>query len=316
MFDTIISGMWEIVQKENIKFLKYPDKDIPAMKDYYTMQRLRNLRIALEPMVFNQLNETYGKKLNDFWETYTPPLRSSKTFVVIERRCHPNMWFVLRNILWSGSSLGMSIVIYCSDENEGYIRGLLADKVDSFHIIPFFKGEGDAKNGIIDYNDLLTRYTTYEQILDLTGASYMITVQMDNYFRRKMINELFIHEYYGAPWAWDHTAPGGSGVTFRRIQLMIDICKKYRPALQILIEETGEDCWWNNVLRLEKAHIPLFSFRWRIINESSHLCIIEDEKQLSFYNPFIIHQSWTYIDMNWTFDLYINYWRALLEIKI
>jgi len=62
MFDTIISGMWEIVQKENIKFLKYPDKDIPAMKDYYTMQRLRNLRIALEPMVFNQLNETYGKK--------------------------------------------------------------------------------------------------------------------------------------------------------------------------------------------------------------------------------------------------------------
>jgi hypothetical protein len=316
MFDATISAMWQIVQKENTIFDNYPDLDVTAMRNYYVKQRLRNLRIALEPLIFNQLNETYGKKLNDFWENYTPPLRSSKTFVLIERRCHPNMWFVLRNILWSGSSLGMSIVIYCSNENEGYIRSFLADKVDSFHIIPFFKGEGDSKNGIIDYNDLLTRYTTYQEILYLTGASYMITVQMDNFFRRQMIEDLFIHDYYGAPWAWDHSAPGGSGVTFRRIQLMIDLCKKYRPDISVLIEEAGEDCWWNNVLRLEKAHIPLFSFRWRIINESSHVCIIEEEKHLSFYNPFIIHQSWTYIDRFWTFDLYINYWRALLEIKI
>jgi hypothetical protein len=97
---------------------------------------------------------------------------------------------------------------------------------------------------------------------------------------------------------------------------MIDICKKHRPDLSILIKEEGEDCWWNKVLVEEKAIIPHFRHRWRVIVESHHICIVEEEKKVSHYDHFIVHQAWTYVDLDYEFDFYLKYWRALLEIKI
>jgi hypothetical protein len=317
--DKTIQSMWSIIQNENNKLIKKSINSSENEIEILKKQRLRNLRVALEPFVFNQLNETYGHKLSEFWQTYLPPLRAKQTFVIIERRSHPNFWFVLRNLAWSGPSL--SVVIFCSDENIAFIRGLLGDKASAFYLIPFFKKESpsddpSSRRAIEEYNDLLTNYLVYQKIYELTGAEYMITVQMDNYFRKKLVPELFIDDYYGAPWGWNHETPGGSGVTFRRINLMIDICKKYRPDLSILIKEEGEDCWWNKVLVEEKAIIPHFRHRWRVIIESAHICVVEEGEKVSYYDHFIVHQAWTYVDLYYEFDFYLKYWRALLEIKI
>ena len=58
--------------------------------------RLHAFRMELEPYIYHYLIEQYGFRLNAVWDSYTPPLKSDKAYVLVERRAHPNYLFILK----------------------------------------------------------------------------------------------------------------------------------------------------------------------------------------------------------------------------
>ena len=272
-----------IYEVANIERKKHPDKSI-----------LDANRQTLEPYIYMYLMESYGPMLEAHWKTYVPPKKSENVFMIAERRAHPNFRFILQNIAWAGPD--MAVYLFCSDENLAFIEALLGDKKVHFHIIPVFIGNPDREQGKISYNNLLTDYRFYQRI----DANYVLTVQMDNIFRKKIDPLMFVGDYWGNPWHWKPSAPGGGGATVRRINAMIELCRTHRPDPNSLFEGI-EDNWFCNHV----TAYPDLSFRAQHMMET---VIVED--------PYILHQFWTFAHeyLHLSRDKFIETWRKLLTI--
>lgn len=261
---------------------------------YNGLEALNEYRLQLEPFIYMYLTEKYGPMLLDHWKTYAPPKESDYAFVIVERRSHPNFRFILQNIAWAAPY--MSVYIFCSDENKPYIHALLDNKVQCYNIIEVFKGNPSRDKGVQDYNRLLTNYTFYESI----KAKYMVTVQMDNIFRRKLPYSIFVDDYWGNPWFWLKYAAGGGGCTVRRIEYMIQLCKDHRPNLNEPFN-VNEDSWISE----KTLDYPDIDFRTEFCMES-----------IPAKNPYVLHQFWTfsnpYIEL--PPEIFMRYWTKLLTI--
>jgi hypothetical protein len=251
----ILRGMYEIVQTES----KDPNN-------------LDALRCSLEPFVYTYLQQKYGAMLQTFWESYLPPKKSEHVFLIAERRAHPNFLFILQNIAWAGPH--MAVYIFCSEDNQSFVKALLGNKCEHYHIIPIFTGNPSREEGKIAYNNLFTDYRFYQ----LIDATYMLTVQMDNFFRKKIDPAMFIGDYWGNPWSWNEAAAGGGGATVRRIAAMIDLCRVHRADPNVPFNGT-EDIWFSDRV----TAYPDISFRFTYMMESVH---VED--------PYMVHQFWTF----------------------
>jgi hypothetical protein len=238
------------------------------------LDRLHAFRIELEPYIYHYLIEQYGLRLNTVWESYVPPLKSDKAYVLVERRAHPNYPFLLKMMAWAAPHL--SVYLVCSDENFEFIKAILGDKIEHFHIIVAYSGEVDRDQGRAEYNQLLTDASFYEQI----DAEYMMTMQMDVFLRRKLTDDLFCGDYWGAPWGWCQESAGGGGATIRRVQKMIEICKAERDDPLAPCKE-GEDSWIADRVQ----DFPSLDFRSAHIMES-----------MPAEDPVIVHQFWTFLD--------------------
>jgi hypothetical protein len=290
-----IEGLREVIKHE---FLTYNSNE---------NKRLHHFRIVFEPYIYNILIKRYSNYLDDFWKNYFPPKRSDKAFVIIERRCHPNYWFILRNIAWANPD--MSVYIICSDQNESFIKTLLGDKVEHFNILPLFKGSPDRDEAIKEYNMLLTDYTFYEKI----NAKYMLTIQMDVFIRKKLTDDIFTGDYWGAPWAWKQELPGGGGATIRNISKMIELCKysnKYEKIDGVIGQGQGqgEDSWISDKIMSLGWTFPDIEIRKRSIMES-----------IPTPDPFIIHQFWTFFSTfshHFDSDVFYNFLNHMLTFYI
>jgi len=227
---------------------------------------LSHFRYTFEPYIYNVLLLRYGAILETFWKTYQPT-KSDKAFVIVERRCHPNFWFVLRNIAWANP--GMSVYIFCSDVNIDFLRALIGDK--NIHLIQVFTGSPSREEAIKEYNAFLTSPTMYQAI----DAEWIITVQMDVFIRRKIPDSIFMGEYWGYPFGWNQTYAGGGGATVRNVKKCYELCINNTNI------DTTEDVWFCERV----TDIPLYDIR-------NHYII---ENTIS-YNPYIVHQFWTFID--------------------
>lgn len=179
---------------------------------------LRIWRNRYDPMVYQYLISKYGSMLDEFWNTYTPPLQSEKAFVIVERRCHTNLWFVLRNIAYYGR--GWSIYLFCSRQNEAYCRSVLGKNVENIHLIVQFEEYADGETGLREYNELLKQRAFWEKI----DAESICTIEMDCYLRKKIPDELLDYDYVGTPWGWSLQIPGGTGLTIRKKGAMLHCC--------------------------------------------------------------------------------------------
>jgi len=232
--------------------------------------RLHAFRTELEPYMYHYLIEQYGLRLNAIWENYVPPLKSDKAYVLVERRAHPNYPFILKMMAWAAPHL--SVYLVCSHENLEFIKMILGDKLEHFHIIVAYSDEVDREQGRAEYNQLLTDPDFFE----LIDAEYMITMQMDVFLRRKLTDDLFCGDYWGAPWNWCPQRAGGGGATIRRVQKMIEVCKN-----NALTSNEGEDSWMSDRIQ----DFPPLEFRRAHIMES-----------MSAEDPMIVHQFWTFLD--------------------
>jgi len=272
----------------------YEVAKIEKTKHTDTTKRLDVYRNVLEPYFYSYVVENFGTMLQQFWETYQPPLESENCYVIVERRAHPNFRFILQNMAWAAPH--MAVYIFCSDENRAFIDALLGDKVVHYHIFEVFNGDVSREEGKNGYNAIMTDYRFYQAM----RSKYMLTIQMDNIIRRKIPSSMFIGDYWGNPWAWQTGTPGGGGATVRRIAAMIDMCKTHRPDPSVGIPPL-EDAWVAERTRV----FPDFEFRRQHLMES-----------IPVNDPVILHQFWTFTDayLEMPRDEVVHYWKQLLTL--
>lgn len=259
-------------------------------------KQLDTYRTVLEPYIYHYLIERNMSYLNEFWKTYTPPKEAKNAFVLVERRAHPNFEFLLKNIAWADPK--NSVYIFCSDLNIKFIHAVLGDKAEHYKIIPIFKGDVPREQGKMEYNKLLTSSFFYRMI----KADYVLTVQMDTFFRRKLPPEIYTGDYWGNPWAWKPHIPGGGGATVRRVKKMIELCDTFKYD-EI---EGGEDSWFSYNLMKMNGEYPSQKMRTEFIMES---CVTME--------PYILHQFWTYVEQYLSLpkEHFVRFWSSLLELQ-
>jgi hypothetical protein len=174
----------------------------------------------------------------------------------------------------------MSVYIFCSDENIDFVKSLLLDKAPDFNIVQAFQGDASRERGKKEVDNLLSNYTVYESI----DADYIMTVEMDTFYRKHVPKTIFQGTYWGNPWAWTAKTPGGGGVTIRNVKKVAAHCKKLRPDItKDLI--TAQDAWLSDTTYEEKEPFPDLQFRATHIMEN-----------IPVPDSVAVHQFWTYLD--------------------
>ncbi len=234
---------------------------------------LRKLRVQLEPFVYNYLIQTYGRQLDDFWQKHSFPKKAEHAWVLVERRIHPNFWFVLRNLAWAGPN--MSLYIFCSDYNISFLKELLGAKAEQVHLIPVFKGEGAFQEATDDYQVIFKKAEFYKMI----DAEYMLKIELDCFLRRAIPPEIFVGDFYGAPWIWAPEKAGGGGLNVRRVAALAELCEKLRD-----YNTVPEDGWLGAKLTELGYVIPPLELRRHVFSENYPV-----------HNPVGVHQFWTFL---------------------
>ncbi len=237
-------------------------------------ETLDRYRCDLEAYIWQHFMFKYGPALDNFWKTHQFPKKADKAWVIVERRCHPNLWFLIRNIAWAAPNF--SLYIYCSDENYSFIKALLGDKFNNVNIFIWFKGFATRQEGKDQYAQTFKLPGFYK----LIDAEYMIRAEPDTYLRHKIPNEIFRDDFYGAPWGWNAEMPGGGGLHIRKIKSMIDLCTKANHG-----GAEGEDYWLGQKIIEYGYKYPELEFRKKIFSENFPVA-----------DPIGVHQFWTFLE--------------------
>ena len=244
-------------------------------------------RMALEPLVFGVLIRKYGSYLKKFWDSYTVPV-NTKRIVIVERRIHPNLAFILYNAAYYGEGWGLTII--CSDANEDYCKSIVGSK--NVAVIPMFTGTGTPAQGKQEYNELLQSTKFYS----LFGEDHLCIMETDCYFRRKIPEWVLQYDLIGCPYQWDETMAGG-GLSFRNRQAMLEICEAFPE------KNTAQDVYlWEGAVKLGKK-VPPFEESVTQLTES-----------VFSTNPFGVHQWWTFFFPNEMPDAEI-FFKELLTLQ-
>lgn len=207
--------------------------EFQELTEYLSPSDRHGKRMELEKLVFSGLKMRYGEFFQKIWAKWNPPIGSDRKIVIVERRIHENLEFILANCAWAGQEGGWELAIVCSDVNEAYVRDLVGSR--NIQILPFFQGNPTPEKGKVEYNSLLQSSDFYR----LFKEDYLCLVEMDCYFRKQIPDSVLSCDYIAAPYAWDGASAGG-GLSFRRRSAMLEICEacpEKLPAQDIFISE-------------------------------------------------------------------------------
>lgn len=246
-------------------------------------------RMALEPLIYGILQRKYGAFLKRFWDSHTIPSTTNKRIVIVERRIHPNLAFVLYNCAYYGSDWGITLL--CSDSNLEYCKSIVGDK-PTVTVTPIFTGVGSQEQGKQEYNQLLQTADFYRSFSEDT----LCFVETDCYFRRKIPEWVLTYDLVACPYTWDEEVAGG-GLSFRNRQAMIEICETFPIKLE------AQDVYlWNGARELG-MNLPQFQTAADQLTES-----------VFSLNPFGTHQWWTFFFPKQLPDAE-RYFRELLTLQ-
>jgi Protein of unknown function (DUF5672) len=244
--------------------------EFPEPMSEISGERKHLKRLRLETLVFDILKRKYSSILCDFWETYKVPKNSDKCVVLIERRIHENLFFLLRNAGYFAR--GWSICIVCSDMNLQFCKEISGHNKENIQFLPIFKGNPEPAIGKKEYNGLLQTADFYKQL----DAECLLCMETDTYLRRQIPEDLLEYDYAACPYEWDETFSGG-GITFRKRSAMIRICES------IAEKNTNQDVYICDGIRKLGYKMPEFMKGITYFAES---CFYED--------PVGVHQWWTF----------------------
>jgi hypothetical protein len=256
-----------------------------------TTEQRHKKRMALDPFIYGILQSKYGKLLQTFWQTHTVPKETDSYFVLVERRIHPNIEFVLQNAAYFGRHWG--IILVCSDINLEYLKQICAPQKNTIHFLPWFQGNPDPHLGKTEYNHLLKQSEFYKSL----PGEHHIFLKVDTYFRKAIPDAWKEYDLVAAPYEWDESSVGG-GLSYRKKQSMIAICDSQDDTS---IDEDAFLCQGAKALGMR---LPLFELGLTYVSES---CIYED--------PIGVHQWWTFFFPNETDDA-DEIFHSLLSLEI
>lgn len=196
-------------------------RSIPISRD--VSDPYHSARTQLEHFVFESLNARYGNALNAHMANCKIPKVSDKALVIVERRCHPNLEFVIKNALFFNP--GFALHIFCSRANLEFITLILGKHVHDVHIHIVWEGIGTPVEGRVEYNNLLCTRKFWETFTE----EHLILFETDCYFLRPVPPTIFDYDYVAAKWAWKPEHAGGGGLSYRKRSVMLDICDRYKP---------------------------------------------------------------------------------------
>ena len=239
---------------------------------------IHKVRMDLEEPVFDHLRATYGAFYRTFWENTSFAKEAKQTVLLVERREHPNIEFVLQNVMYycSQSEQPFSLTIVCSDANVDYVKGVLGNHVETTQIIPYFKGIGTRDEGRNEYNAAFKSAAFWNQI----NAEYILSIQTDCYLLQPIPPVFWTYEYIACSWSWNPNCVGGGGLTWRKKDTVLHIIE----AMQGKEGFEGEDCFFSEGCALVNAKSPGFEEAMSYFVES---CFTETK-------PIGVHQWWTY----------------------
>jgi len=227
-------------------------------------------RTHLEPLIFDILKRKYFRLFEEYWRNNSVVKDANKTIVIVERRIHENLAFILHNVFYYARD--WSITVICSDVNFAYIKTICTNNADNVKIIPVFQGNPSRDEGRAQYNDILKEEFFY-QLLD---AQHLFFVEMDSYLRKPIDESMFEYDYVAAPYGWDESSAGG-GMSYRKRSVMLDICKNFKS------ETLMQDCYALEGIKALKYKMPEFMKGMEYVAES---CYVDD--------PMGLHQWWTF----------------------
>lgn len=238
---------------------------------------IHKVRTELEEPVYDQLRKTYGAFYKAFWNTITIPKDAPNTIMLVERRPHPNMEFVLQNAVYfcSKSSHPFSLTVVCSDENEDYVKEILGKHALTTHIIPYFKGIGTRDQGRDEYNKAFKSLSFWANL----KADYVLSIQTDSYLLRPLPDVFWTYDYIACPWVWKPGFVGGGGLTWRKKEVVVRIIEHMGQREYF----DGEDCFFSQGCAELQVKTPEFEEANEYFVES---CLTD--------TPIGVHQWWTY----------------------
>jgi Protein of unknown function (DUF5672) len=244
--------------------------EFPENSSELTLERRHQKRMRLEPLIFDILKQKYLPPLMNFYSGHTFPVDKDKCVVLIERRIHPNIFFLIRNIAYFARDWSLSIV--CSDMNLAYCKECAGHAVDSITFLPLFNGNPTPEEGKTEYNLLLQTSEFYQMF----SAEHLLCMETDSYLRKQIPEDSLEYDYVAAPYEWDSTLSGG-GLSLRKRSAMIDICQRKKEKL------AAQDIYICQGVNEFGYRMPEFMTGVTYISES---CLYED--------PFAVHQWWTF----------------------
>ena len=227
-------------------------------------------RMNLEVLIFDILKKRYGGIFHDFWKRYNVPTDSNKSVVIVERRIHPNLAFLLYNAAYF--CRGWNITIICSDINYEYCRTICENNLKNITIYPYFKGNPSPDIAKKEYNDLMCDVDFYHSF----QTEFLLFMETDSYLRRPIPEEVLHYDYVAAPYVWDRTMAGG-GLSFRKRSSMIKICDTLKQKL------SDQDIYISKGIQHLRLSMPNYEKSIYLITES----VFAKES-------FGVHQWWTF----------------------
>lgn len=230
-------------------------------------------RVKLEPLIFDILKRNYGARMEDFWNKHVKiPLAqdTDRAIVIVERRIHENLWFLLRNAAYFAR--GWAIIVVCSDTNMPYLQSIAEPHTQSIRWLPYFQGSPDRDSARSQYNLIFKDPEFYASL----PCEHLLFLQTDSYLRKHVPNSFLDYDFIGAPFAWDDQNAGG-GTTFRRKSAMIDICSRFGEPIE------SEDLYASTGAKALGYKVPPFETGITYIVESCH-----------YEDPIAVHQWWTF----------------------
>lgn len=255
-----------------------------------SQEQIHAKRTLLEPLVFDILKRKYFRFLEEFWQKNSVEINSNKSIIIIERRIHENLAFLLRNMFYFAP--GWNITLICSDVNYKYLESICTNNKNNIRLLPLFNGSPNRDAARNEYNTLLKSVEFYESL----PFDHLFIVQTDSYLRKHIDETMLDYDYVAAPFIWDNSSAGG-GMSYRNKSAMIDICKNYKG------DEEGEDCFINSGIKSLGYTMPEFMKGIEYVGES---CF--------FVDPMGVHQWWTYFTTSFEHkDLIFH---KYLELKV
>lgn len=276
---------WSEYEELRTIFRSIKNTSFPTELDLHSYSRN-----TVDPFIYTLLKQKYGSVLQTHWDTCTIPKQSDRAIVIVERRCHPNLKFCLQNAAYFAP--GFSIHVVCSKANENFVQHICGLQKNFVHIHPIFKDISTSSQGYLEYNELLKTTTFY----DFFKEEYLLFMETDCYFLKKIPQSIFQYDYVASKWAWAKEDPGGGGISLRKRLIMKEICTKCLEDNKIGIPQ---DCFINTAIKKLNYKFP------------------EEDKNVFFtescFSYFVIgtHQWWTFLS-----QLPENEWYEIFKVYL